>query len=355
MKRLVVCCDGTWNTPDAVVDGIPCPTNVVKVAEAVAPHDDSGTLQCVYYDRGVGTRGGRVRKAFDGATGTGLTANVLKAYRWISGRYEAGDEIYLIGFSRGAFTARSLGGLIRNSGILRRGGLDQEGNAYALYRSRSKADHPRARESRLFRLTYSVEDRSPIKCIAVWDTVGALGNPLLIDRIVDRRNEFHDTQLSGIVENAFQAVAIDEKRRLFEPALWFHDEDQEGQVLEQRWFVGVHSNIGGGYREGGLADRPLRWLIEKMAELGLKFGGMEFNPSAVDRLEESWNGAYRLIPPYDRPIRHPSNLPGRDPGDKPVRTNETLDPSVLELWDRWRNYRPPNLTDFFRRFPREAP
>jgi uncharacterized protein (DUF2235 family) len=355
MKRLIVCCDGTWNTPDAAVDGIPCPTNVVKVAEAIGPLDERGTPQCVFYDRGVGTRGGRLRRSFDGATGTGLSRNVLNAYRWINERFEPGDEIFLLGFSRGAFTARSLGGLIRNSGILRRGAFDQERNAYSLYRSRSRATHPKARESRLFRLTYAVADRTPIKCVAVWDTVGALGNPLLIDRFVDRRNEFHDTELSGIVQNAFQAVAIDEKRKLFEPALWYQETEEIAQLLEQRWFVGVHSNVGGGYREEGLSDRPLRWLIDKLRGLDVQFGAIDIKPESVDRLEESWAGAYRLIPAHHRPIRHPDSLPPPRPDQKAFRTNETVDPSVLDLWDRWPDYRPPNLVDFFRRFPREAP
>jgi uncharacterized protein (DUF2235 family) len=355
MKRLIVCCDGTWNTPDAAEDDIPCPTNVVKVAESVLPRDEEGVAQVVYYDTGVGTSGGRVMRGFAGATGRGLSDNVRKAYRWLVEKYEPGDEIYLLGFSRGAFTARSLGGLIRNSGILRWRAIDQEKAAYDLYRSRSPASHPRARESRLFRRTFAVEERTPIRCVAVWDTVGALGNPLLIERVVDRRNAFHDTGLSSSVQHAFHAVAIDEKRRLFEPALWYLPADAEGQVLEQRWFVGVHANVGGGYPRVGLSDLALDWIVRKTEALGVRYGELERKMDWREAVEVSWRGMYRALPPHHRPIRRPDLLPGRAEDSGPIVTNETIDPSVLERWEQDSDYRPPNLEDFFRRFPAEAP
>lgn len=114
MRRLVVCSDGTWNRADAAN-----PTNVVKLYRSVQSQAD-GVTQIPWYDPGVGTRN-RLSAAVGGLTGLGLTQNIEDAYRFLVRNYEPGDELYLFGFSRGAYTVRSLGGLIRNSGILRRG------------------------------------------------------------------------------------------------------------------------------------------------------------------------------------------------------------------------------------------
>src|SRR3954470_17593333 len=129
-KRLVICCDGTWNTPDQERNGQACPTNVTKFALAVADTADDGKEQRVFYHRGVGTsRSERIR---GGAFGFGLSRNVKDAYRFIVDNYEPGDELYLFGFSRGAFTARSTAGFVRNAGILRRECADLVDDAYAL-------------------------------------------------------------------------------------------------------------------------------------------------------------------------------------------------------------------------------
>jgi uncharacterized protein (DUF2235 family) len=152
-----------------------------------------------------------------------LSRNVLDGYRFLIDNYESGDLLYLFGFSRGAFTARSLAGLIRNSGILRRENVSWIDQAWVLYRS--SADTPRGVAATLFRRAYSFEPR--IQFIGVWDTVGALDIPTFGPRwlkpIVARINhrwEFHDTKLSTRVKGAFQALAIDEQRAAFAPALW---------------------------------------------------------------------------------------------------------------------------------------
>ena len=125
MKRIAVFCDGTWNTPDKLKDGKRCQTNVVKMANAMKPISTDRKVQVLYYDAGIGSEGNLIRRVYDGATGTGISKNILKAYQFLIRNYEPGDELFLFGFSRGAFTVRSLAGLIRNSGILKVSDSDQ--------------------------------------------------------------------------------------------------------------------------------------------------------------------------------------------------------------------------------------
>ena len=167
MKRICVCCDGTWNAPDKTQEGVAVATNVVKVAEAIPDPAPDGTPQLVYYDAGIGTKGSWMRRTFDGATGTGMSANIREAYRYLIRHYASGDELYFFGFSRGAFTVRSLAGLIRNSGLLRIDARDRVDAAYTLYRSRAPEAHPRAHEAVLFRRTYAVEEVTPPARVSV--------------------------------------------------------------------------------------------------------------------------------------------------------------------------------------------
>src|SRR5215217_600642 len=133
MKHLIVCCDGTWNRPDQIDRGVAAPTNVAKLALALADTDAAGNRQLLHYQAGVGTR--RWEHLTGGGLGVGLSRNVIECYRFVVDNYEPGDELYFFGFSRGAFTARSLAGLVRNAGILRPGHRDLIEEAYALYRS----------------------------------------------------------------------------------------------------------------------------------------------------------------------------------------------------------------------------
>jgi uncharacterized protein (DUF2235 family) len=272
-KRLVICCDGTWNTPDQSDGGRPALTNVAKVALSVSSSSEANVEQRVYYQHGVGVS--RWEHIRGGAFGFGLSRNVREAYRFIVENYEPGDELFFFGFSRGAFTARSTVGLIRNAGILRRENTARIDEAYSLYRDR--AVHPNDLESQLFRRTYSFETR--IRFIGVWDTVGALGIPLSGVRglkAITSRWEFHDTALSSIVDAAYQALAIDERRGPFEPAIWEPQTGSEDQVIKQVWFSGVHSDIGGGYADSGLSDIALTWMVDRAASSGL-----EFNPGTI--------------------------------------------------------------------------
>jgi uncharacterized protein (DUF2235 family) len=313
MKRIVLCCDGTWNTPDQTTDGKACQTNVTKVASAVADVDPSGVEQLVFYQPGVGTSPGERLRG--GAFGMGLSRSVQQVYRFIASNYEPGDELFLFGFSRGAYMARSTAGLIRNAGILRRENLDQVEPAYDLYRDR--VIRPRDVESQLFRRSFSHPD-AQIAFIGVWDTVGALGIPWsgipAIDRL-NRRWAFHDTRLSSSVKAAFQALAIDEARKPFEPAVWQQKPGAADQRLEQVWFAGVHCDVGGGYPQTGLADIALRWMVDRARSCGLAFregaftgvdgaaeGSAAFAPDPLGTLHDSRTGLYRWLPAAHRRI-----------------------------------------------------
>ncbi|WP_338930469.1 DUF2235 domain-containing protein [Streptomyces netropsis] len=332
-KRLIVCCDGTWNLADQLSK-----TNVTKVALAVRPRA-AGVEQRVYYHSGVGTR--RWERLRGGAFGMGLSGNVMDAYRFLVSDYEPGDELFLFGFSRGAFTARSLAGLVRNSGILRRGNVDRIMDAWALYRDR--LEKPSGTASTLFRRTYAHE--TEIQFIGVWDTVGALGIPLPgaggtpnngpwwrkpVD-LANRRWGFHDTELSSWVKGAFHALAVDEQRTPFRPTLWHQKPGaaENGQELKQVWFTGSHSQVGGGDKETALSDITLLWMVAQAHRYGLEFDtealseagprdmtpdrGIDFEvrPDPMGTVHNSRRGPYRLARPWHRPIGQAADDQGR--------------------------------------------
>jgi uncharacterized protein (DUF2235 family) len=345
MKRIAIFCDGTWNTPDKAENGKYCQTNVVKMASALSPASADGTAQLLYYDTGVGSEGNLGKRVFDGATGFGISGKILQAYRFIINNYERGDELYLFGFSRGAFTVRSLSGLIRNSGILKIENMNLVPKAFSIYHSRRTEYQPKEVEATLFRKTYAVEDITRIKFIGVWDTVGALGNPLFMKSLLSRRNQFHDTDLSSRVDYAFHALAIDEKRKNFEATLWHQQPHSTGQVLEQVWFPGVHSDVGGGFpeTEAGLSDIALQWMLEKAKSCKLNFDPIILNPDPKAKMHESYQGFYKLQPKLFRPIGF------ADP--KKGNTNESLHPAVIERYKNDTAYRPQNLKDYFIQHP----
>jgi len=338
MKRIIVCCDGTWNRPDQVQDGQVCPSNVTKIARCIAPVDSAGQRQLVFYDKGVGT--GKFDRLTGGAFGWGIKGKILDGYRFLVTTYDPEDEIFFLGFSRGAYTVRSLFGLIRNSGLLKREFSNKLADAYALYRRRDDASHPDAVESELFRKTYSNEPRA--KFMGVWDTVGALGLPVGgLLQFVNKRWSFHDMTLSSWVENAFQALAIDERRKPFRPSIWEQSSKANGQVLEQVWFAGVHSNIGGSYPRAGLSDITLLWMIAKAEACGL---AVDWNcvsaidnprPDAFGELYDSQTVWYKItgLGDYIRPI-----------GQKDKES--AADTAVSRLENVGSKYQPPNLKDF---------
>lgn len=308
-KRLIVCCDGTWNEPDQKVDKDPTdepePTNVLKTARGIAPVDGHGIPQVVYYDAGVGTLG-FVDRYVGGGFGRGLSENIRQAYRFIANNYVDGDELFLFGFSRGAFTVRSLAGFIGAVGLLEKHDLNRVPEAFAYYRVRPDKRAGSPEEHRLNkRVTSPPRPSIPIKFIGVWDTVGALGIPLTLQSVGRRRNvNFHDTQLGEDVEHACHALAVDEKRRPFKPTLWYWkalDGPGNHQTIQQVWFAGVHSNVGGSYRNTGLSDIALKWMIEMAMPLGLEFTqpfndslGKVCNEAEKGRLEDSFSAWYKV-------------------------------------------------------------
>lgn len=341
MKRIGIFCDGTWNTPDALKEGKLCPTNVVKLANSLSSYSEDGVRQILYYDSGVGSSGNFFKRIFDGATGTGITKKLLQAYLFVINNYEPGDELFFFGFSRGAFTVRSLAGLIRNSGILKSENTNQIDNAYQIYRSRRHEHQPKETEATLFRKTYAVEETTQIKFIGVWDTVGSLGNPLYLNGFLSRRNLFHDTGLSSKIENAYQALAIDEKRKNFSATLWHQKPENVNQVLEQVWFSGVHSDVGGGYPDCGLSDISLEWMLQKAIKCNLSFENIITNPDPFALKHESHTGFYKLIPKLFRPI-------GKNYHEK-GKTNESISISAMERFKNDESYRPNNLAKYFRK------
>lgn len=271
MKKLVVFCDGTWNKVDETSAGVPCPTNVVRLFEATLSHDAKGNPQVVHYIQGIGTHyWDRLR---GGGFGYGISDNIKDAYRFIVSNYEPGDEIFLFGFSRGAYTARSIAGLIHNMGILKREYFYQVNDAYKNYKDRSADWHPDGPKTKGFRQAYTWGNET-IRFVGVWDTVGALGAPygIVLGWIIDKlfNTRFHDIKLSSSIESACHALAIDERRWPFRPTLWQLSSTHDPANFEEKWFPGAHSDVGGGYPEMGLSDTALEWMADKAGHHGLQ-------------------------------------------------------------------------------------
>lgn len=299
MKNIVLCSDGTGNTA-----GKDRGTNVWKVYEAADTNghrrDPELVRQVAFYDDGVGTEQVKLLKALGGAFGYGLKRNVLDLYQSLCRCYQPGDRIFLFGFSRGAYTVRALAGLIARCGIVATNGRsDRElerlsKRAYACFRKHfrtwqgAKLQQLRGVDAaeeatEAFRRDFAVqhpehapEGRAPIRFIGVWDTVDAVGLPL--DHLADFLNNvvyafrFSDYKLSPLVEMGCHALAIDDERHTFHPVLWDESEEEDGSGrIEQVWFAGAHSNVGGGYPKQGMSLVSLDWMMAKAEGQGLRF------------------------------------------------------------------------------------
>ncbi|MCK0118876.1 DUF2235 domain-containing protein [Isoptericola sp. S6320L] len=267
MKRLVLCCDGTWN--HGVNQHV---SNIEKIARVVrrglVPADDGpGVVQQVEYVGGVGARGYKIDQVLGGAFGYGLTRNVVDGYRFLAMNHEPGDEIVVLGYSRGAYTARSVVGMVGQVGLLTRGAIldGRLPEAERLYRRRARgaeAEEALARDRRDFRRAHGQE--VPVRFLGVFDTVGALGVPVL----ARHRYQFHDVRLGDRVEVARQALAIDERRLTFAPCLWQVPPGAADRV-RQVWFPGGHGDVGGGGAQCGLSDVALLWMVEQLRAVGV--------------------------------------------------------------------------------------
>lgn len=318
-RNIALCFDGTWNSDDRA-----SPTNVVKTSQALLPQTAAGTSQLRYYDRGVGT--GRFDRVRGGVVGLGLARNVELAYVWLSAHYRPGDRLFLFGYSRGAYTARSLAGLLGLCGVpdperCAAAGLSVAQVAHAgmaVYRRPRGAE--RSERAARHVETFAVPPAAPkspcaVEFIGVWDTVGALGVPVTwLNWIGARRHRFHDVRLGRHIRHACHAVAIDEGRRPFAPTLWAN-RPAPGQRVEQLWFPGVHSDVGGGRPNTGLSDRALLWIWARAHAAGLALepdavrAGLA--PDELGPQGDSISLLYRLWGRHDRPVgeRRADGLP----------------------------------------------
>ena len=321
MKRLIISCDGTWNTPDQEEGGRKCPTNVVKFHNSVLPVDSAGVKQETYYHPGVGTEGGALSRIAGGAYGKGLSRNIKSAYKWLACHYETGDEIYLLGFSRGAYTARSLAGFIGRCGLPVTSG-QTEARIWERVET-AYLNGYRERDPKWRKPSWQWNDAPvSIKFLGVWDTVGALGIPddLAILNLIDDPGKwsFHDTELGKHVNRARHAVAIDELRASFTPTLWTDGngvplaDSGDGRV-KQFWFAGVHSDVGGGYEHCGLSDLSLKWMIDEAAAAGLAFDPAltsQLSPDFRGPIHNSLKGPFKALKTRPRAIPSFTNAVG---------------------------------------------
>jgi uncharacterized protein (DUF2235 family) len=306
-------------------------TNVRRFYEAGKDRGADEVQQVKWYDEGVGSKW--YDQFVGGAVGTGLELNIVQGYEFLAKNYEDGDQVYVLGFSRGAYTARSLVGMIRNCGLILPKHLAlRVAVAYGIYRTRD--DDADSVTAKMFRAAFCREIK--IKFVGVWDTVGALGIPLDILKDVNMKfYEFHDTQLSGIVENACHAIAVDEHRQDYDVCVW-NPEVPPQQKREQRWFIGAHCDVGGGYQDRRLSDLTLRWMQDKAGGLGLalaavQLGDKNYLGEYTDSYAQFLGGIYAK-----NNARHYRPIGATKFG------NEVVDDSVQKRRKEDRDYEPQN-------------
>jgi uncharacterized protein (DUF2235 family) len=359
-KRLAIYLDGTWNSVDSN-------TNVWRMRALTAAKGKDDKPQVVYYSVGV-------NGVLGGVFGQGLDDNIRLAYEWLIENFTPGDEIFIFGFSRGAYAARALAGLIAIDGILKAGSpigvaelferykRGDEETIWKLREMSASGDAGKLSEQERWLLKYS--QPADVTMIGVWDTVGSVG--LAAGNIAGVSRPQFDYLQTGLrihILNGYHALAIDEHRKDFVPTLWtvHHPKDPKAVIakprplsgVEQRWFVGAHANVGGGYETDLLNQAPLRWLMKKAETLGLTFRsevdleGDTITAPITNSYANFGYGIYRHITsPLYRPI-------GADPemtedGTNPT-VNETIDTSVFKRWRADSSYRPANLVDWAKR------
>ncbi|WP_137226089.1 DUF2235 domain-containing protein [Shewanella sp. MEBiC00475] len=331
-KRIVICADGTWNRPEKDLEKDHA-TNVLKLARAIKPIADDGVPQQVFYDWGIGSSHDAI---IGGITGRGLNKNIMDAYRYIVQNYSAGDEIYLFGFSRGAYTVRCLCGLINNCGIVTRPDAKLIQHAFEHYKMKTKPFSPEGERSVQFRQQHSHPSRE-VEFVGVWDTVGAMGIPLSFLGMFEDKDEFYDTKLGRNVKVARHALALDEHRSDFEPTIWA---PRTSIDIQQVWFVGAHSNIGGSVAPNDdgstLSDIALQWMISQARAVNLT---VELHlsdallPNPMADIQDSYRSFYRVKKRFIREL---------DPEQVPILLHQ----SVKTRWLNDSNYRPKNLVNY---------
>ncbi len=319
-KRIVFCSDGTW-------DSSAKNTNVYKLYKAL----QTTAGQVPYYDDGVGSDGLPIERLVGAAFGFGLYQKIKDGYSKIAQVYEAGDEVFIFGFSRGAYTARSLAGMIAVCGLPTENFTDQVvETAFQAYRNKDQRPQLLAELNNMSNMF-----DAKLSMVGVWETVGALGIPAIFGGVSPLIYGFLDTALHPDVLHAYHAIAIDERRSEFPATLW--KDPQNGQVLEQVYFAGVHSDVGGSYPEDPngttLADLTLAWMMSKASDLGL-----EFVPAVAA------NYALPMDPKFALDTKHESwNLLWAFPKRRSIADGSTLADSVSVRCGNDNSYRPPNL------------
>jgi len=339
-KNIVLCLDGTWNGPDNKDKaGNQTPTNVQKLFEALSgsgplgPADDekefpasassgASPSQVGKYINGIGASDNALAQAVEGAVGLGLVARVIRGYTYLSRVYEPGDNLFILGFSRGAYTARSLAGFVTRQGLLDWKAMNLVAGSQESYSAglaawqQYKKTIFQNKGSVLQDLALVVSaphdsfdlglhpapklqfvDNVPVTAVGVWDTVGALGIPDIEERDGSAVRvdvfQFCDSILNAKVAHGFHAVAIDEQRVDFTPTLW---DARDGVV--QVLFPGAHADVGGGYTlaESGLSNAGLAWMARQVASVGVQFGKMPAGEaSAVAIQHQPWaEGGLRM-------------------------------------------------------------
>lgn len=343
-KNIIFCADGTWNGPGEpdTDDKTARPTNVFKLflnldgkdtpdsylfekeQERALSGTDGALRQTAKYLHGVGDSDNFLVKLLGGTLGAGLITRIVRGYTFISRNYLPGDKVFITGFSRGAYTARALGGMIAARGLLdaTRSDLADKERAYKLgtaawyeYRRavmQADASWLQKLEDTLLDIpgiftrlpNESLLMPAPIEAIAVWDTVGALGIPAYTKTLI-RTDVFRfaDLTLSPIVRHGVHAIAVDERREDFTPTLW----DPDLRVT-QALFPGAHADVGGGYPESEdesrLSDRTLEWMTQQLASLGVLFAATPTivpHPDPAGAAHQPWlHSPWNLLPRGER-------------------------------------------------------
>ena len=330
MKSIVLCADGTWNTPHADLPSKP-DTNVRKLYCALTNSPE----QLKYYDSGVGTDGTPLDHLWGGAMGKGLFQKVQDCYQFLANVHSPGDQIFVFGFSRGAYTARSTAGMIAGFGVPT-ANLDNATVRWIFDAYRQSEKGKKAALKAELKVAYALQDVT-IKMVGVWDTVGSLGIPGTLFNVLNQKKYgFLDTALHPCVERAYHAMSIDERRAQFKPTLWTHPDGSfrpnDAQV-EQVWFPGVHSDVGGGYQECDLSNITLSWMMRKAKENGLLFSPAAETEYLSPKPEFAWSPAHdewKIIPWGIPQHRH-------------VPTAAVMSNTVQMRLDNQKNYRPEKI------------
>jgi uncharacterized protein (DUF2235 family) len=413
MRNIVICCDGTGNE---ISENI---SNVLKLYRCLRKTEKTTPRQLVFYDPGVGTLARpdvwhKLRQDFNAilglATGYGLDDNVLDAYQFLVNNYQDGDQIYLFGFSRGAYTVRVLAGLIHKVGLVSPQQVNLAGSGLIAYKQfssdgqpglgpeqRRLADAagdddgplPASRYDNAAQFARILSTRWPtIRFVGVWDTVASV--------IVPRPDRFYWPSLEELaftaqnpsVKTFRQAISIDERRRMFRLKKWdepqthlhnrFNDAHAEPQDILQVWFAGAHGDIGGGYPEqqSGLSKYPLLWMIEEAVKSGLAVNPRTVNqlawgvprkgspftyvaPDVRSELHNSLSGLWWILeylPKKDKYKEWPERksrfgfyIPDAEP--RLVPEDAFIHESVVKRMDAVPAYRPVNLPSRFQTVP----